>query len=883
MGAIFKWGAIMRSLSATLTSKQQDFNFIPVINITFSKSGEDNVVIDETKILSIKYIQEAFSQKATVVCDNSDNYFDSLDFQAWQAVIAMGVNTSEGEETSNQPPIWVISQTFDSAPDHLTCSLELIGIPDRMALDHADVAYEPDDTDTDTVKTLIREIAGDSGVTMLACFNHTPTFDITFDTEDSLIDSYQPKSTFRVRIGDDRLAKIKELLEKTGCQFRAEDDGEIHIFVPTKTGTTYNSSYTLAEGGHTFFAKAYRNRLVIPNKVTIKSWDDDSPSYSGSATSATSYANMPIEETRQMTLASNAQGAAIAAAYIGNYELWSSAGSFSAPINVGLEVMDYISVVDARNGDSRTGNVGRVTFYYDAPTDRKDSRWSITVSYGDWTTVASKLAALGITGTELQNYFTRLYVKDLYAENITADQLNVVGINVAGEIILSQAEGDLDDIDDGSTYEKVKATSISAGNILVNSLTSFNGQWYDVSGVEIDATHGINIYGTANALTTRATKAGTIQCYVGADGKIYAGAGAVYLDSGGISLKGEAGATAEMLKFYDATPTLKGEIYYSSGTTSLTIQTLNSADIYLTSVSDITLKATHGITIAAKSSVTTATDNDVRIEADADIYIDASALILMTAGTTFDLNAVGDLTIRAGFNTASGDGDLILYAGRFNDDEGGDILIVAYQSDSPSLGGIYLDAQGIINIFADSKITIDSATDIELDPAIGSECQVTGDFSVTGDKNCVVETEDGRRLLFSVVESPEIWFEEKLSGILKDGYCKILLDERFTACTTINGEHPLHVVATPTSACNGLLVEKQYDKVIVREVGSGVSNTPFDITISAKRKGREDIRFDEKLYDADTESWYRKSKEKLWHENKAINLEHRRQRPLEAR
>ena len=58
------------------------------------------------------------------------------------------------------------------------------------------------------------------------------------------------------------------------------------------------------------------------------------------------------------------------------------------------------------------------------------------------------------------------------------------------------------------------------------------------SRVEIDATHGINIYGVNNAFTTRATKTGTIQCYVGADGKIYAGAGAVALDSAGITVIG---------------------------------------------------------------------------------------------------------------------------------------------------------------------------------------------------------------------------------------------------------------------------------------------------------------------------------------------------------
>ncbi len=88
-----------------------------------------------------------------------------------------------------------------------------------------------------------------------------------------------------------------------------------------------------------------------------------------------------------------------------------------------------------------------------------------------------------------------------------------------------------------STKVELLTTDISAGHILLSS-TVKDGEWYNESGVEIDATHGINIYGVANALTTRATKAGTIQCYVGADGIIYAGAGAVKLSSGGIEITG---------------------------------------------------------------------------------------------------------------------------------------------------------------------------------------------------------------------------------------------------------------------------------------------------------------------------------------------------------
>lgn len=117
---------------------------------------------------------------------------------------------------------------------------------------------------------------------------------------------------------------------------------------------------------------------------------------------------------------------------------------------------------------------------------------------------------------------------------------------------------DMDEIADGATWKKVLATQIEAGNLKLTSATVKSGEWYDVSGIEIDATHGINIYGVANALTTRATKAGAIQCYVGADGKIYAGAGAVYMDALGLSILG----SYLLLKHTDGVQ--KGALYGSS-------------------------------------------------------------------------------------------------------------------------------------------------------------------------------------------------------------------------------------------------------------------------------------------------------------------------------
>lgn len=69
----------------------------------------------------------------------------------------------------------------------------------------------------------------------------------------------------------------------------------------------------------------------------------------------------------------------------------------------------------------------------------------------------------------------------------------------AGHILLSHCEGDLDDIDDGSRYEKVRGTQVSAGYLKLTSATRKSGEWYDETGVIIDASEGLFIDGLSLA------------------------------------------------------------------------------------------------------------------------------------------------------------------------------------------------------------------------------------------------------------------------------------------------------------------------------------------------------------------------------------------------
>ena len=587
----------MRDLSATkLEATQKEASLDPLVKITLSLSGEDDVVLEEDKILNLSHEEEPYRASCKLTCDNSEGYFTDLDLKGWQAVISYGLVTKDGEEYSDAAPLWVIAPQLDSAEGKLTCTLTMVGIPNMLSEDRASASYVPDDTDTKTVKTLIREIAGDTGVTHLACFNHTPKYDVVFDSEDSLIDSYQPKDSFRIYKNGSRLAAIRRLLDYTKCVIRYGGDGKIHISNPTVSGDSYDYEYSLDD--HVFFAKAYRKTLVIPNKVVVESRTDDDPSYSGNATDATSYALLPKTEFRQMRLQSNAEAEDIAEAILSKYQLNAEMGAAAVPMNVGAEVFDYVKVTDEREDDYRIGNIGSLTRTY------SPGKYNLRFSFGDWLTVRKLLNDIEIN-SDAGAYFERLSVDTLYAKHIRLDDIDdgdtyqrilSTQLTAEGIVILAQISGTLDDVDDGGTYQRVQkasltagglvlldqvqvgtyglvaATDISAGHILLSACdgdlddiangtygklrttcidagyielnsstrikTGAGSEWYNESGVEIDADHGINIYGSNNALTTRATKTGAIQCYVGSNGYIYAGQGKVSLSTLGVIIKG---------------------------------------------------------------------------------------------------------------------------------------------------------------------------------------------------------------------------------------------------------------------------------------------------------------------------------------------------------
>jgi len=173
---------------------------------------------------------------------------------------------------------------------------------------------------------------------------------------DALMDVYTPKAAFKIAEGESRLSVVNRLLSYTGEVKRVEDDGKVHIFVPIVSGTSYDASYTTAVG-HNMYSSTKRKALVIPNKIVVKSYDDDD-GYTGSATSAASYALLPVSsQPIRATVSGNTQAASLAAAMITRLEVNAQKGSANVPMELFTQIWDYTYVNHVWRGDTDAGNV----------------------------------------------------------------------------------------------------------------------------------------------------------------------------------------------------------------------------------------------------------------------------------------------------------------------------------------------------------------------------------------------------------------------------------------------------------------------------------------------------------------------------------------------
>lgn len=121
---------------------------------------------------------------------------------------------------------------------------------------------------------------------------------------------------------------------------------------------------------------------------------------------------------------------------------------------------------------------------------------------------------------------------------------------------------------------------------------------------------------------------------------------------------------------------------------------------------------------------------------------------------------------------------------------------------------------------------------------------ISGDYVAYGTKNAMVNTENyGKRLLYCI-EATEVKFQDEGMAEIKDGYCKVELDQIFLETIEPNDkETPWIIHLTPYNWLN-IRVAEIGDSYFIVEEKDGLSGK-FAWILSATRKGYKGIRLEE--------------------------------------
>ena len=205
----------MRDPGATLLAAQKTSPRTELVRLVLTNNGDTKTYYNhsgDNRIVSWDHIEEDDIQSAQIVLANADKTISALDLWSYKAVLSYGLTTSTSDEYSATAPMYVVGQQSHSWQGGLVVSLSLAGLSNLLNEDEASEAYTPASDDTDTVKTLFRKIAGDTGVTKLTCFTDCQSYEVEFVIEDDLIDTFIPADAFSIPYKANRLSKLKELL-----------------------------------------------------------------------------------------------------------------------------------------------------------------------------------------------------------------------------------------------------------------------------------------------------------------------------------------------------------------------------------------------------------------------------------------------------------------------------------------------------------------------------------------------------------------------------------------------------------------------------------------------------------------------------------------------
>jgi len=261
--------------------------------------------------------------------------------------------------------------------------------------------------------------------------------------------------------------------------------------------------------------------------------------------------------------------------------------------------------------------------------------------------------------------------------------------------------------------------------------------------------------------------------------------------------------------------------------------------------------STEGVGVYGWASATTGTTYGGKFESDGTsgigVYGDASA----SSGSTYGLWGY----------VSSTDGTAVYGEAVATEGETTGILGESFSPDGIGVYGVCLDGEGVAygvkgeTFSTNGKGVAGFASNIGIGGTAygvygycganrGYAVYASGDFAVSGAKNCVVSTSKGPSLLYCQ-ESPECWFEDFGEGQLVNGRCHIDLDLLFLETVTINEAHPMQVFVQPYHPGTSILVvERGRTGFDVYNPTDDSASGSFGYRVVAKRKGYEEKRLD---------------------------------------
>ena len=380
----------MRTLSATLEAAQQAYGEdtrVPYIDI---QVGATHYYC--ASVLKVDNICQPWGDYCEIWIDNSDA---ALTTGLWgeNVIVNLGFVTGAGNETSPYPPLQVRRQEFFSYEGRLICILYCYGLLDDMKERRASYAWSPGDVQANdsTVKELIAFHTTDYSPVDTP-FGQYGDYNVQFDNDDAVIDVTMPGSSFHIAYNEPQANAINRLLDYTACVIRLEADGYPHVFEPTVTPSvvydyTYKLSWDTVPGAewadtHEFIFNKQQFNVTLPNYVVVENDDNDPDGhFEGFAQEATDVAKYGRVDYywRFNNLTSDAEATALAEARLKRFQAQGgghNAGYFVAPINVGLELYDYVGINDARSNQYNVGNIGYIRTIYEA------GKYEQTIAFG---------------------------------------------------------------------------------------------------------------------------------------------------------------------------------------------------------------------------------------------------------------------------------------------------------------------------------------------------------------------------------------------------------------------------------------------------------------------------------------------------------------------